>query len=123
MEKLLAIISIGQAAYGRWLFQKLLPMAIIIIVFTTIISVMISAMLVGGLYIAYIALLHYGVEPQIAILIIGISSIITIILLVAIVMAILRYQRKMPEIIVKQSPLNSYAISAMNSFLDGFRTG
>jgi uncharacterized BrkB/YihY/UPF0761 family membrane protein len=115
MEKLLAVISVGQRAYGRWLFQRLLPGIIVIVGLTVVISIMVSAMIVGGLYIAYGALLQYGFEPQMAMLAICISAVITIILLVVIAMLGLRHLRQTPKIMNTQTPLSS--------FIEGFIAG
>ena len=123
MKKLLAVISIGQRAYGRWLFQRLLPSIILMLGLTIIIAIMISAILVGGLYTAYGILLHYGVEPNMAMLTIALSSIITIIILVVIVFLGLRYMRQTPKIMPSQTPIASCAIIALNSFIDGLMRG
>jgi hypothetical protein len=120
MEKLLAIITIAQRSYCRWLFQRLLPGIIMIIGLTIVISIMISAIIVGGLYTAYSALLNYELEENMAMLIIGISSIITIITLVIIVLLGMRRMRPAPKIISSQSQISICAIGIFTSFIDGF---
>lgn len=123
MEKLLAIISIGQRVYGRWLFQRLLPSIMVIVGLTIVISIMISAMLVGCFYAGYQGLLNYGFEANIAILIIFISSLLTIILLVVLAIFGLRHLNKIPQTAITQSPLTTCAKQALGSFLAGFMAG
>jgi len=119
MEKLLAIASLGQRAYGRWLFQRLLSGIIVVAGLTIVVAVMVSAMLVGGFYAAYFALLHYGTAPQVAMVIIGISAILTTVTLVILTLMCLHHLRRMPRTLLKQSPLTSRAMDTLNAFTDG----
>jgi hypothetical protein len=115
MEKLLAIINIGQRAYDRWLFQCILPGIIILAGLAIIIAMIISAIFVGGLYAAYITLINYSVSQDIAIIIIAISSIITIIILVIMACLALKHLCKPPRIIDTQQPLASFVITFLEA--------
>jgi len=119
MEKLLAIASLGQRAYGRWLFQRLMSGIIVVTGLTIIISIMIGTMLVGGLYAGYSALLHYGIQPQVAMIIIGVSAILITITLVILTLSCLSRLRQMPRTLLKQSPLTSCAMDALDAFSNG----
>lgn len=123
MEKLLSIVSICQRAYGRWLFQKILPSIILVVGLTIIISIMISAMLVCGFYSGYHALLGHGVEPGMAVLIISISAAFIIILLVMLAIAGLCHIHKVPQNAIKQSLLASCKKDVIASFVAGFMEG
>ncbi len=117
MEKLLAIVSIGQRAYGRWLFQRLLPTIIMVVGLTIVISIMVSAMMVGGFYSAYLALLNYGTEPPVAMMIVATASILTIAMFVGGAFLALRHLRQKPKEIITQSPL-TYGV--LVAFASGF---
>jgi len=119
MEKLLIAIGFGQRAYGRWLFQRLLAGIIVVASLTIVISIMISVMLVSGLYIGYFALLQYGAEPAAAMIIIGIAAILTVIMLILSALACLHHLRQMPRNLLKRSPLASRAMNALDAFTDG----
>ena len=96
MEKLLAIAALGQKAYGRWLFQRLLSGIIIVAGLTIVISIMVSALLVGSLVVAYFALLHYGAAPHMAMIGVGISAMLTIAMLILLALTCLHHLRRMP---------------------------
>jgi len=119
MEKLLAIAGLTQRAYGRWLFQRLLSGIIVVAGLTIVTSIMVSAMLVGGFYAAYFALLHYGMQPQVAMIVIGTSAGLTIVILVILTLACLLHLRRMPRALLKRLPLTSHVMDTLNAFSDG----
>jgi len=119
MDKLLAIASLGQRAYGRWLFQRLLSGIIVTIGLVFITCMMISAMLVSGLYVSYFALLHYGMQPSAAIIIISMTAILIIVVLVILTLSCLHHLRRMPRTLLKKSPITSRAMDALDAFTDG----
>lgn len=119
MEKLFALANLGQRTYGTWLLQRLLPAIVAIIGLTIITSIMISAMLVGSLYAAYIALLYYGTEPHTAMLMIGIAAAAIIALLVILTLSCIRRLRHMPLTLLKGSHLSSNAAGVVSAFAHG----
>ena len=85
MEKLLAIASLGQKAYGRWLFRRLLSGVMMVVMLVIIVSIMTSALLVGCLYAAYLAFLYYGLAPAMALLFTGILAVLVVVALAVII--------------------------------------
>lgn len=120
METLLALANLGQRTYGRWLFHRLISGIFVVVGLTIIISIMISAVLVGSLMAAYFTFIHYGVYPQIAMVITGVLAILIITLLILLTLLRLRHLRKMPQTLLKQSPVTSCAAGVLQAFLDGF---
>lgn len=119
MDKLLAIVSLGQRAYGRWLFRRLL-FSMLLVVGLTMVTVMVtSATLIGGLYATYFLLAGYGAEPQTAIMITGILATLVVALLSILTLSCLHRLRRMPRTLLKQSPLTSRAMDTLDAFTDG----
>jgi Na+/H+-translocating membrane pyrophosphatase len=119
MEKLLVIISLTQRIYGKWLFQKLLSGIMVAAGLTIVISIMVSAMLVGGLYTVYFALLYYGIEQLMAMLVIGILAIMITVMLVIVTFSCLHRLRRMPRTLLEQSPFTSRAMDTLDAFTNG----
>lgn len=119
MEKLLAIAALGQRAYGRWLFKRLLSSIIMVTGLTIVTSIMGSAMLIGGLYAAYFTLLYYGIGQLMVMVIISILAILIIAILAFFTLACLRDLRRMPQTLFKRSPFTSRAMDTLDAFTDG----
>lgn len=121
MDKLIALAAVAQNIYSRWLFRRLLSGMITIAILTIITSVMVSAMLIGGLYFIYKALLHLGMEPYLATLGITVIVIASVLLFMFIILVLLRRLREMPRRLLKRKALHiSHANNVVNAFLDGF---
>lgn len=119
MEKLLAIAGLGQKVYGRWLFQHLLSGIIVVAGLTIVTAIMVSATLIGSLIAAYLMLLQHGTEPYLAMIIIGISGVLTVVILVLLTLASLYHLRQMPRTMLERSPLTSGVMATLNAFTDG----
>ncbi len=117
MEKLLVMVSLGQRAYGRRLFQRLLSHIIVVIGLIFIISMMVSALLIGSLFAANAALQQVGIAPDTALAVTAGSAVLIIILLVLLA---LKHLRQVPRLLSKQSPLTSSIADTFDAFLDGF---
>jgi len=115
MEKLLAIVALGQSFYGRWLFRRLLIGIVMVVALAIIIAIMVSAMLITSLYVAYSALLSYAIEPHMAMVIVGFLA-LTITL--ALVTLTLRYLQRLSIMPRATSPLSSL----LDSFTNGLMT-
>src|SRR5271170_8087971 len=102
MEKLLAIANLGQRAYGRWLFQRLLSGIIVVAGLTIVISIMLGAMLVGSLWAAYFALLYYGIGQLMAMMLTGALAMMIMASLVFLTLSCLHRLRQMPRTLLKQ---------------------
>jgi len=121
MDKLIALAAVAQNIYSRWLFRRLLSGMITIVILTIITAVMVSAMLIGGLYFIYQALLHLGMEPYLATLGITVIVMASVLLFMFIILVLLRRLREMPRWLLKRKvPPVSHANDVVNAFLDGF---
>ncbi len=119
MDKLIAIASLGQKAYSRWLFRRLLSGIIVVAGLTIVTSIMVSAMLIGGLYALYFLLSGYGAEPQAAMIITGIMAGLSIGMLAILTLVGLQHLRQMPRALLKRSPFTSGAMDTLDAFTDG----
>lgn len=120
MEKILTLLTLGKKAYSSWLLHRLLMGLIVIIGLAIIIAMLISSTLIGGLVVAYYAMLNSGIEPQTAILYTGLFSLLLIIFFIICMHLCLNNFRKMSKTLVKPSPLTSSALGIVDSFADGF---
>jgi hypothetical protein len=118
--KLLAIVNIGQQTYNRWLFQQLVPSIILVAGLTIVVSIIISMILVGGFYVSYGALLNYGLEQKVAMMIIITAAVITLLIFLILTFLGVCRLRHMPKEILKKSPLNYITLEVLTAFLDGF---
>ena len=119
MEKLLVIAGLGQKLYGRLLFQRVASAVIMAMGLTIMASIMVSAMLIGIFYAVYLALLYHGIGQMMAMLIISALVMVLTTLLIVLIRTCLRNLRQMPRTLLKQSPLASRAMDALNAFSDG----
>ena len=117
MEKLLVFATLGRKAYSKWLFQRMLSRAIAVIGLIFIIAILISALLIGLLFTTHTALLHGGVTPQMAMLII---SIITLFIIGMLGMLAQHFARQLPRMLAPQSPITARITDTFNAFMDGF---
>jgi len=120
MEKLLVLVSIGQRAYGRWLFQRLLSGIILIFGLIITTSVLLSALLIGSIYAVYAALLRHGISHLMSMCIAGAVSVVVIILLSIVILLCVQHLRQMPRKLLKQSPLTCATVNTLDDFLKGF---
>lgn len=119
MEKLLAIASLGQRAYGRRLSQKLVSGMILIAGLVIVIALLVSAMLIGGLTLTYFTLLQYGIAPVTAIIIIAILTLLTIMVLILLTLSCLHRLRQMPRSLFRHSPFLSRVTDVVEAFTAG----
>ena len=117
MEKLLVFATLGRKAYSKWLFQRMITRAIAIVALIFIIAILISALLIGLLFTAHTALLHGGVAPPMAILVI---SMITLLLIGMLGMLAQHFVRQLPRMLAPQSPITARINDTINAFMDGF---
>jgi len=120
MEKLLAIVNLGQEFYGRWLFRRLLISFVLVMSLVFTLSMMVSALLVSTLYVAYAVLLYFGSTPLLAMTIVGALSIIIILVLGMFTLSFLRRLHQMSQMPLNRSPIASHAIDILGAFADGF---
>ena len=116
MEKLLVLATLGRKAYSKWLFQRMLERAMILIGLIFIIAILLSALLIGLLFITHTALLHGGLAPRTAMIII---SMITIFIIGILAILAQHFARQLPRMLAPQSPITSRISDLFNAFMDG----
>lgn len=119
MDTLLSIANLGQRAYGRWLFQRLISGIMMVAGLTFVIAIMVSALLIGGLVAAYYTLLYYGIGQLMAVSIIAVLATSAIAALVILTLSCLHQLRQIPRKLFRQSPLTSRAMDTLDAFTDG----
>jgi hypothetical protein len=122
MENLLVILSLIQRANGMRLLRQLLPNVIMVAGLLCVIAIMVSALLLGGLFAAYVILVENGVSAHMSMIYVAISTIIMIVILGFITNAYILKMRQMPKTLLAQSPASFRVMDMLNAFIDGFLT-
>jgi protein-S-isoprenylcysteine O-methyltransferase Ste14 len=117
MEKLLVLATLGRKAYSKWLFQRMLTRAIVVVGIIFIIAILLSALLIGVLFTIHAAFLQGGFSPPVAMLMIGI---ITLCIIGMLVMLAQHFARQLPRMLAPQSPITARISDTIHSFMDGF---
>lgn len=117
MEKLLVLATLGRRAYSKWLFQRMLSRAIAVAGLIFIIAILLSVLLIGLLFITYTALVHGGVTPSMAMLMI---SMITLFIIGMLGVLVQHFARQLPRMLAPQSPITARFSRIVNAFMDGF---
>ena len=120
LKKLLAIVSIGQISYGRWLLPHLLPCMFLIAGLTIITSMLISAVIISMVYILYMTLLQSGYETKTVVLITAILGVVIITIFTTLLCVTVRYLQRMLRSPLKQASLPTSVKHIVSSFLNGF---
>ena len=115
--KVAVIAGLIHSLYGHWRLQRLLSGVMMVVGLTIVTSMLIGMMLIGGFYAAYFALVDYGLGPLQALLLIGLSTLLAVVVLMV---ALWLYMRRMPKRLVRASPLMDYANETVDAFFDGF---
>ena len=84
-----------------------------------VISLVLSAVLIGGLVATYYALLSYPIGQTVAVMITIILAILIVAVLIICILAYLSHLQRMPKQLFKESPLTSHAITMLDAFSDG----
>lgn len=120
MEKLLVIVNLGQKIYGRQLLRQSLAGGVAVLGMTVVVAIIISALILAGLYAAYIALLHAGSSLYLAAFIICLAALFMIAALLSLIANLLERMREAPRALLNQSALSSIATDALGAFIKGF---
>ena len=109
--------TLGHKAYSKWLFQRMLTCAIAVAGLMVIIAILLSLLLIGLLFAGYMALLHAGIAPFVALIII---TIVTLILIGLLGLAAWHFACQLPRMLAPQSAITRRVSSVFNAFMDGF---
>lgn len=124
MEKLLAIAGIGQRVYGRWLFQRLLMGLIVIVGLTVVVAIVMSALLLGGLYGAYAGLLHIGVAMPNAMLMTAFLALLVVAGMVLVMQNVIkRLRQTQPTLQGRFAKVVAHPAEIVDAFIDGLLAG
>jgi hypothetical protein len=119
MEKLLTIISLGQRAYGRWVFRRILSGAFMVAILSLVMAAMISALLVACLYALYAVLLSYGFSIVAAALLTAGAAMAVIAGLAWGMYALLRSLRHMHRTLFSRSQMSGQVMDVVDAFMGG----
>ena len=121
--KIIALVLMRRATPSFPLIQRLLAGVAAVLVLAMLASLLIGVLIVGALYGGYQLLIQYGLEPQVALLGMGIF---TIMLVLALISVAISYAKNMGglarRIMVSESPVASRASSVANAFMDGLKS-
>jgi hypothetical protein len=121
-EKMLLLVGLLRSVYGQWQFRRFLSGVAIVVGLILITSVLISALLISGFYVAYIMFQHYGWEPQAALALTGFLAVLTTAICVVFTASRLRRLRDMPQQLFHKSTLAHRANETIDAFFDGLMT-
>lgn len=110
VEQLLLVGGLARGAYGRWRFQRILPVLITLTLLAVITAALMSALAIGGMYALYVFLLDQGFTTPLAFLETGL---IAVAFILALLVAIRRRLRQLR--FSMRAPLGE----AVDAFLDG----
>lgn len=123
MQKIFTALNMAQVAYGGLFLQRLLKNIVLIAGLTIIVSIMVSILLACALVASYFQLLHYGIEPPMALLMIALSTMAILGGLAAIMVLYMRRLRKQHHMVSRKSIVVHEAMDVLHAFVKGFRAG
>ena len=120
VSRLLGIAAVGASIAKARLVQRFVNDLANVITLAIVTGFMAGALLIGGFYIAYQGLVHYGLEPFAAQVLIAITGTLAVLILLAMTASYLRRLKTIPgQIIHAEFPLSSRLNGLADSFLDG----
>lgn len=120
LSKILGIATVGASIVKARLVQRLIKDIASIIALAIATGLMTGSLLIGGFYVVYQVLTHYGLEPIPAQMLVGASALLVLFLLIDRAAVKLRRLKNIPEQIVHtEFPLASRLDAIADSFLNG----
>ncbi len=123
MEKLLAIVGLTQKAYGRWLLQRFMLGATLVLGLTLMIGILISALVITLFYLLYVVLIFYSVAPLAALAVVTLTAMAFIALLIYFTLRYVKRLRRMQSSIFEKAPTGSRITDTISAFFDGLTKG
>ncbi len=93
LGKLLGVATVGSALASVGLLHRFLSNIVTIVILSIVSGFMLSVLITGGFYLAYLGLVHYGLDPCVAGITVGIMIFLVTAALVIFVIARLRQMR------------------------------
>jgi len=121
IEKILGIVGVGSTIANISLLKRFLSGVTVVIALTAISSTLAGMLMILGFYGLYLSLLHYGLQPQAAM--VTVSGIATLITVALGGLAVLRWRqlRDMPNL-MQESPVINQISKIAHAFVDGLLT-
>jgi len=110
VEKLVLAAGVGRNLYGRWRFRRLLAVVAMVGILAMTAAILLSALVIGGLYAIYVFLLSQGAQFLTALLIAALLAVLLALSLFAMVLHTLRKLRASAATPIQE---------AADAFLDG----
>lgn len=120
MEKLLAVINLGQNAYSTWLFQYLLPRILALLTLIFITAIMTSVVLIGSVFLLYHTCLALNITPSLSLLITASFALLITGLCILLTRKYLRLLYATPAASQTQPSIKSSLMDIAHAFLKGF---
>jgi len=122
-SKLIAMALMSKSTPSFPLIQRLLAGVAAVLVLAMVASMLIGVLIVGGLYFGYQLLIQYGLEPQAALLSMGIFTAVLVIALFGSAVSYAKNMRGLAHhITIAESPVGSKATNVANAFMDGLKS-
>ncbi len=121
IEKIMSVVSIGGTVANVALLQRFLSGVTVVVALTVISAFMIGLMLTGLFGALYFCLVHYGLLPEIAALMVALFALLMTITLAVIVILRVKHLRGLPSQMLRKD-LSSLAPlgEVLESFINGF---
>ena len=124
LEKLCGILMANRTLYNTLLVEDLLWGIFIFILLAVVAGVLIGGLLIGSFYAVYLALIHYGLEPNAALIALGgLAVILFSVLGMCLCSRVDRLQNRFQHCLSFQSLVPSGLLAVIESFVEGLREG
>jgi len=112
-EALMVVATLGQSIYRRRLLRQSMSGVAVVVVLAFLTALMASVLLVGGVYAVYVVALHYAIAPYVAMIAIGVSTLLALVVFAIATRVALR------RLMQRQSPIATQVDGIANAFLNG----
>ena len=123
MEKLLAIIGLTQKAYGRWLLQRFLRGALVVLALALVIGILVSALIVSLFYILYVVLTLNGMTVLGALLTAAGAGATFIVLMVWLTIRYMQQLHTAHASLFEKNHFGGRVVNTVGAFYDGLMKG
>jgi hypothetical protein len=121
LSKVVGLWMLGRtASTSAILFQRLLAGLAAIAVLAVVTAILIGVLMVGLLYLMYTYLVAHGLEPNVAMLVVGGVTLAFLALTVAYIVAYWRKVRSVPQQLVRMNaPISTRLHDVVDAFMSG----
>lgn len=119
IEKMLVITGVARGIYGRWRFRQMLHSVLMTAGCGIVTAILIGTMLASSLYAAWSALIHYGMPPERAALLIGLLCVLLTLAFILLTLMSLRRLRDIPNPLFGKSTVSGRFDDVVDAFFEG----